>query len=212
MEPAVKLPHLPLRAKELKRLQGDTRPLDAWERYRALNDAIDEAYDLIDIGNREARFALILMSALNAVVVVAASRPEVTTALGQRQRLWAGVAMGVYALAAVHFMLQAIEALRPGRFSPKFGNWSPDRADYPKKVRYFEDVVQRDLESHWQAWREVQVGQLNAELAVQLHGLCVKNQVKRVGLRRLYAGLQIMTLMVVALLALFFYAVWVAPQ
>jgi hypothetical protein len=210
MEPAVFLRRPALRNKDLKRLHGDARPLDAWERYRALNDAVDEAYDLIDISNREARFALILMGALNALLVVAASRADVIGALAAQQRVWAAVLLGLYALAAVYFILQAIEALRPGRFRPKFGTWTADSADYPKKVRYFEDVVQRDLEGHWQAWREVQIGQLNAELAVQLHGLCIKNEAKRAGLRRLYAGLRIMTLMVTGLLALFFYAAWAA--
>ena len=35
--------------KERKRAEEETRTLDAWERYRALNDALGESYDLIDI-------------------------------------------------------------------------------------------------------------------------------------------------------------------
>ena len=59
-----------LRKKDLKRLHDSTRPLDSWERYRALVDSLEEAYDLVDIGNREARFALIVMGALNAYVML----------------------------------------------------------------------------------------------------------------------------------------------
>ena len=38
---------------EAKQLDG-TRPLGAWELYRALNDAIDEGHDQFDLSNRDA--------------------------------------------------------------------------------------------------------------------------------------------------------------
>ena len=66
-----------------------------------------------------------------------------------------------------------------GTFVPQLGSWPKDRHDYPKGVRYFEDVIARDAESYWKAWHEVTMGQLNAELAVQVHSLCIKNNVKR---------------------------------
>lgn len=196
-----------VRRRDVRRQDGG-RVLDAWERYRALNDAMDEAYELMDMSNREARFALIVMGTLNAFVVIAASRTDFVEALDARQRLWAASLLGIYAVTAVHFLFQAIEALRPGRFKPKLGDWSPGADDYPLRVRYYEDVIQRDVRSHWQAWTDVQVTQLNAELAVQLHSMCLKANVKRVALGRLFAGLRIMTLMVTGLLALFVYAIW----
>ena len=54
------------RKKEWKRRHDAVRTLDSWERYRALVDASEEAFEIIDIANREARFALIVMGALNA--------------------------------------------------------------------------------------------------------------------------------------------------
>jgi hypothetical protein len=194
--------------KALKRLLDGDRPLDAWERNRSLNDAIDEAYDLIDISNREARFALILMGSLNAFLVLAATRSDWLDQLEPQQRWLTGILAGIYAVVAVYFVFEAIQALRPGRFRPNLGSWAPDSHDYPQGVRYFEDVVQRDVQSHWQAWREVRVDQLNAELAVQLHSLCVKNQAMRTSLRRLYAGLRVMTVLITALIGLFVYGAW----
>ena len=182
--------------------------LDAWERYRALNDAIDEAYDLIDISNREARFALIILGGLNAFVVLAATRSELIRSLDPQHRVWTGALLGVYALIAVYFLLEAIQALRPGKFRPHLGAWPVERPDYPRRVRYFEDVVLRDVESHWLAWREVHVEQLNAELAIQLHSLSLKNHAMRTSLRRLYTGLRLMTLLVAALLAMIVYSSW----
>jgi hypothetical protein len=197
-----------IRPKDLKRLLDMARPLDAWERYRALNDAMDEAYEVVDISNREARFALILMGGLNAVVFLAATRSDLLNALDSRQRVFGAVMLAIYFVCAVYFLFQAIEALRPGNFRPNLAHWDPDSDDYPKRVRYFEDVIERDLPSHWRAWREVHMGQLNAEIAIQLYSLCVKSNVKRVALRKLYAGLRLMTLMVTGLIVLFVYGAW----
>jgi len=209
MRPAIDaIPAVSLSKKQLKRLLDGARPLDAWERYRALNDAIDEAYDLIDVNNREARFALILLGGLNACVVLAATRSEFLAAMEAQQRTWTGTLLAIYAVVAVFFLFEAIKALRPGKFRPDLGDWAADSADYPKRVRYYEDVVLRDVQSHWRAWREVHVEQLNSELAIQLHSLCRKNAVTRSSLRRLYTGLRIMTVLITALLALFVYGAW----
>jgi hypothetical protein len=186
----------------------EARPLDSWERYRALNATMDEAYELIDINNREARFALILMSGLNAAVLVAATRADLVASLPPNLRAGTGALLCLYVVVALYFMLLAVKALRPGHFRPQLGNWPKDRHDYPKGVRYFEDVIARDAESYWHAWHEVSMGQLNAELAVQVHSLCVKNNVKRLALRRLYGGLRVMTLLLAALVVLFMYSAW----
>jgi hypothetical protein len=197
-----------IRAKELKGLLDMARPLDAWERYRALNDAVDEAYELIDISNREARFSLILMGGLNAIVVLGATRADILTALDSRQRLWAAGLFAVYGVCAIYFLIQAIDALRPGSFRPDLGTWPAGGDDYPRGIRYFEDVIARDAQSHWRAWCDVDMAQLSAELAVQHHSLCLKSNVRRVALRRLYAGLRLMTVLVAALAVLYIYAVW----
>lgn len=204
----IAVPEPRIRKKDLVRLNDPTRPLDSWERYRALNDAMDEAYEVMDHSNREARFALLVMGILNAFVVISASRPEVVAALDGTQRAVAAVLLGIYAVAAMYFLFQAIEALRPGQFRPKLGGWFTESADFPRGVRYYEDVIQRDVHSHWQAWCDVQIAQLNAELAVQHHSLCFKSNVKRVALHRLFAGLRMMTLLVVGLMVLFVFATW----
>ena len=208
MSPAMFDVDVPLRKKDVKRMFDMSRPLDAWERYRALNDAMDEAYEVIDMSNREARFALLLMGGLNAVVILAATRADFVQVLNPQQRIGAATLLSIYGVCAVYFLLQAIEALRPGKFRPHLGEWPESSADFPQRVRYYEDVIERDVQSHWQAWRDVQVGQLNAELAVQLHSMCMKSNVKRVALRRLYAGLRVMTLLVAGLVVLFVYASW----
>lgn len=178
------------------------------ERYRALNDAIREAYELFELSNREVRFALILMGGLNAALAVAASRTDFSATLSPIERTIEGATMGVYAVLAVGFLLQAIDALRPGQFRPRLTNWPPERDDYPKGVRYYEDVVERDVEEHCSAWKDVTVMQLNAELAVQVYSLCLKNKARKLALRGLYRSLRILTVLFAAILTMFIVFSW----
>ena len=194
--------------KELKRIADVNRPLDSWERYRALNDSLDEAYEQIDLGNREARFALILMGGLNAALIVLASRAPLPQNLTPLQRACVMGVLLIYVTLAVRFLLQAIDALRPGKFRPQLGGWPPESEDFPRGVRYYEDVIERDAEAHWRAWQEVRIGQLNAELAVQFHSLCLKNEHRHIAVRRLYAGLRMMTLLLAGLVGMLVCFAW----
>lgn len=190
------------RKREQKRQEDANRQLDSWERYRALNDTMDEAYELVGIANREARFAAILMGALNASVVVLATRPEVQFAIPPAFKPWLGMILGVYASVAVYFFLSAIEILRPRRYRPQLDHPELGPEARPAGVRYYEDIILRNAEEHWNAWREVRIGQLNAELAVQIHSLALVNKSKYAAVQRLYSGLRIMTVIVAAVIIL----------
>ena len=181
----------------------EDRTLSPAELYRALNDALDEGHDTFDLSNREARFALILMGGLNAALVLVASQPSLREQLSPIERQIEGSIIGLYALLALAFLLQAIAALRPGQYRPQLKRWPRERGDLPKGVRYFEDIVQRSTTEHWDAWREVTLRELNAELAVQVHSIALKNQSRKKALRRLYNSLRIMTFVFGAILVLF---------
>jgi hypothetical protein len=172
------------------------RPLEPWKRYRALVDAIDEGHQVLEIADRKTRFALLIMGALNLFAFLLVSRPEMLGVVPAAVRGWLGAYLVLYALLAVFFLLQAIEALRPRVFDA--GLAEPpgrDRLLSPLRLRHYEYAVGRDVHAHDRAWREVCLGQLNAELAVQHHLLSRTNQHKYAALRRLYAGLYVLTLM-----------------
>jgi hypothetical protein len=201
-----------LRRRERKRAHDHERRLEGWERYRALVDASDEAYELIDISNREARFALILMGALNAVALVLLTRADILSLLPARDRYWMVGLFVAYIVMAVGFLMQAIEALRPGRFRPRIWDWNGGDDDRPAGVRYYEDVIQQTAAEHWKTWQEVRLTQLNAEIAVQVHSLSLKNHARHVAIRRLYGGLRLMALVLGALMIAFAWLVWTQPQ
>lgn len=189
--------------RKLREKMDDGRPLTPSELYRALNDALDEGYDLFDLSNREARFALILMGGLNAALLIAATQTSLGSRLSPLERQIEGAIIGIYAVFALGFVLQAVQALRPGHFRPKLKHWSRERKDFPRGVRYFEDVVSRNTEEHWDAWTTVTVRQLNAELAVQVHSLSLKNNSRKRAVRGLYNNLRIMTVVLSLILILF---------
>jgi hypothetical protein len=199
------------RRRERKRAHDAERQLDGWERYRALIDASDEAYELIDISNREARFALILMGALNAVALVLLTRVDALSGLPARDRYWMIGLFVVYIVMAVGFLMQAIEALRPGRFRPRIWDWPDGDDDRPAGVRYYEDVIRQTAAEHWKAWNDVRLTQLNAEISVQVHSLSLKNHAKHAAIRRLYGGLRLMALVLGALMVVFAWLVWTQP-
>ena len=121
------------------------------------------------------------MGALNAVVLVLLTRAEALSALSSTERYWVvGLFVG-YVVMAIAFLLQAIEALRPGRFRPRLWDWTHGEASRPAGVRYYEDVIRKSASEHWQAWQAVRLTQLNAEMCVQLHSLSLKNHAKHTG-------------------------------
>ena len=201
-------PELKLKKKDFKRLFDPTRELDGWERYRALIDASDEAYDLIDISNREARFALIVMGGLNALPLLLLTKMDIIDAMTHFERMWMVSFLIGYAVLLLYFILQAIEALHPGRFRPSLDKWNRDAPDFPIGVRYYEDVIKRTDAEHWAAWQHVRLSQLNAELAVQLHGLALKNDAKHRAVRRLFIGLRAMAFMLGAVFAMYLLFSW----
>jgi hypothetical protein len=195
--------HDDTKLRKLSEKLDDSRPLRPAELYRALSDALDEGYELFDLSNREARFALILMGGLNAALIIVAAQSGLRERLSPVEQQIEAAIIGVYALLAIVFLFQAITALRPGQFRPRMNHWSRERQDFPQGVRYFEDIVHRNTMDHWEAWQGVTLRQLNAELAVQVHSLALKNEARKKALRRLYYSLRIMTGVFAAILILF---------
>ena len=189
--------------KEKKARKDATRPLDSWERYRALTDALDEAIDLVDLADHKARFALVIMAAVNVVLFFSADALDPLRSQSFVLQIVLGVYLLVYILLALYFFMQAIESLRPRKSQPQVAPADQsDIEEFPLGIRFYEDILRRDVDSYKKAWSEVRIGQLNAELAVQAHALAAINRVKYAALRKLYKGLQIMTLMAVGLVAL----------
>jgi len=197
-------------SKKQKKLVKDAhRQLDSWERYRALTDVLDEALELVDLADHKARFALIIMTAINAVIFLLGARTDVIKDLPEGIRPVLVVGFIFYILTALYFFFQAIESLRPRKSQPHVQHGGESALDeHPLGIRFYEDILCRDVEAYRRAWREVRIGQLNSELAVQAHALAEINEKKYRALGKLYTGLQIMIVMATVLLAVGAIAYW----
>jgi uncharacterized protein YjiK len=189
--------------KQKKALKDAHRPLESWERYRALTDVLDEGIDLVDLADHKARFALVIMTALNVVLFFVAVRTDLVKEIPKFVQPFVGVYILIYALIALYFFLQAIESLRPRKAQPQVSTVAQTGIEeFPLGIRFYEDILRRDVDDYKRAWKDVHVGQLNAELAVQAHALAGINRAKYGALRRLYSGLKLMTLLAVGLVGL----------
>jgi uncharacterized protein YjiK len=191
-----------LRRRAERAVRDARRPLDSWERYRALVDALEEANDLVDLADHKARFALVIMGAINVVVFFLATQGGRLSSGEGGLFVWIGPFLVIYALVSAFYFLQAIESLRPRKPTATI---SPPAEgglqEHPLGLRFYEDALRRGIEEYRAAWRELRIGQLNAEMAVQLHIIAGINRAKYTALRRLYRGLQILTLMAAALIS-----------
>jgi uncharacterized protein YjiK/uncharacterized membrane protein YuzA (DUF378 family) len=192
-----------LSKKERRLLKDAHRPLDSWEKYRALTDILDEQIELVDLADHKARFALVIMAALNVLLFFGATRTDIVEDLPGSSHIYLAGYLLIYVLVALYFFMQAVESLRPRKSQPQVdyhGDVGPQ--EHPLGIRFYEDILGRDLDAYRRVWRDLRIGQLNNELAVQAHALAGINHAKYRALRRLYMGLKIITLMAVGLVGL----------
>lgn len=175
--------------REAKLAARAMRPLDPWERYRALTDAVEEGIDLAEMADRKVRFALVVMAGLNVGLFALTTRRDLLGLGDSPFGRWLGVYLLVYAMAGVYFFLQAVEALRPRPSRPSNG------VSAPKGVRDPDEVLRHDRQSYERAWRDVRFDQLNGELARRNHSLAVVNREQYAALGRLYRGLRVLALL-----------------
>src|SRR5207247_9758448 len=155
------------------------RALDSWERYRALTDVLDEAIDLVDLADHKARFALIIMTAINAVIFLLGARTDVIKDLPEGIRPWILVGFVFYILVSLYFFFQAIESLRPRKSQPhvRYAGES-GLEEHPLGIRFYEDILSRDVEAYRRAWGESRTGSPNGGLPAKPHALAKTNQAR----------------------------------
>jgi hypothetical protein len=184
--------------KKAEKAEAERGLLPPADRYKALVNAVKAAQDLIELGDKKARFALVIMSVLNAVAVLMVVRggDGLIPRKGWIAKLIV-VELAAYAVATVYYLSQAITALRPRGVRP------PPLRDLPSEVEpgismrvlFYADIISRDRLAYRQLWDGLRTDNLTTELADQLYALSQINRVKFAALDRLYFGLTVMTVM-----------------
>lgn len=185
-------------SKLARRLEAQNGPLEPALRYRALLATLRQETDFMDLADKKARFALIILSALNAVVLVLGVKGGDAVPSQGRWGMLIVAEMVVYAVCAVYYIAQAIESLRPrGKIGRPAGPLPEVAAPgVSMRVLFHSDIVKRSREEYARIWGEMRLDGLITELADQVYMVSSINQVKFAALGRLYHGLALMTALV----------------
>lgn len=190
--------------KALRKLEGERGLLDPETRYKAQINAMKAAQDLLEMGDRKARFALVVMSVLNAVLVLLVARggESFLPRVGPLAVL-VQVELAAYVVVTVFYVLQAIQALRPRGMRPSAGASLPSVIEPGRSMRmlFHPDVVGRSTAEYRALWDQLRMDNLTTELADSLHALAHITQKKYEALDRLYVGLSVMAGMLALFLA-----------
>ena len=178
-------------AKKLRKLEknSDTRPLDPWERYRALIDLYDAFFDMNELADRKTRFALVMMGALNALNLILGTQQmfgDLTTGV----RPLVGFYFIAYAVLSLYFFIHAIATLRP-RVS-MFPGGRPETAARAG-LRFTGDVIAASSDEYYLRWTNIQIGELCRETAQHVQVVARVTDRKFKALDRVYNGLTAMT-------------------
>jgi hypothetical protein len=178
-------------AKKLRKLEknSDARPLDPWERYRALIDLYEAFFDMNELADRKTRFALVMMGALNALnVILGTQRMFGDLTAGVRPLV--GLYFMSYAVLSLYFFIHAIATLRP-RISMFPGGSAA--AGSRAGLRFIGDVVATADAAYYERWTNVQIGELCRETAQHVQVVARVTDAKFKSLDRVYNGLTAMT-------------------
>ena len=177
------------RKREAKLRRDARRPPDSYERFKIMLDVLGEQRHVVDLEDHRARYAMIIMGAINAALYLVGSRAASSGLLPAGAEPWI-VALGLaYAAASVLFLLAVIDCLRP-------------RTLERKGLLHWEGALMHDLAEYETGWRDVRMDQLNREAVHIAHLLARMINEKYRANRRLYGGLTVLIVVGAALLAI----------
>lgn len=188
--------------REARLIADAERPPATFERFKILMDVADEGRRIVDLVDHKARYGLLIVGVLNAVVILV-ERGSTFDHLPSHLKPWVTAVLVLYAAATFFCALAAINCLRPRRLhsaelmasQPKT---SPASGSYgPRGVLYWESIAAAELGAYRQAWGEVSMGEINAEMVLILHRLGRLVKAKYAALGQLYAGLTVLAFLAV---------------
>jgi hypothetical protein len=188
--------------KALKKMEVERGLLLPADRYRALVNAVKASQDLIELADKKARFALVIMSVLNAVAVLMVVRGgESFLPQGGIFSVIVKLEFVAYAVVTVYYISQAISALRPRAVQPNAeGLPKFIEPSVSMRVLFYNDVISRTRTEYEGLWNSLRMDNLTTELADQHYTLSWINGQKFQALSKLYFGLTVMTVMLAVII------------
>ncbi len=207
-----------LSRRERKHHRDQMRRLEAWEQYRALWDGVDFKRQLLNMGDKKVRFALVIMGAANALLFVVMSRDPMLHLLPAHARLGIAALLVVYAVTTFLFMRHAIEALRPApeAIPEDAGEWAQRELAHGivDQVRHAGLIIRGPLanltfDDERELWRRARLTDVNAELILFNRASSVLLWRQTAQLRKVYQDLKTLVVLTATILAVIITAsVW----
>jgi hypothetical protein len=189
--------------KALRKLEAERGLLDPEGRYKALVNMVKMSQDLLEMGDKKARFALVVMSVLNAVAVLMVVRGgDIVFPPGSGLASIVRAEFVVYVVVTIYYVWQAISALRPRGVRIPEASELPTRVEPGASMRvlFYADVIARDRKAYSDLWESLRMDNLTTELAQQAYSLATISRHKYAALDRLYFGLMVMAVLLGALI------------
>ena len=180
------------RERRLRRRLDEERALEPWQRYRALDDTLDHLIEILDAGDHKARFALIILGALNTANFVVATRPELLTGHPLAIEGWIVAYIALYAVFSVWLFRQAIGALKPNL--PAGWAVKEVRTAGLPGLRFMDTMLGADSAAYDQGWSVVTLRKLNREMTIMIRVSARMLAAKYFCLDRLFRGLEYLTI------------------
>src|SRR5512134_3027188 len=92
------------RKREEKLRRDAVRATDSWERFRILLEVVDQQRNVVEIADNKARYALIILGVLNAVIFVLLGRGGVFRELPDGVKPWLVGVIAIYAALTFVFV------------------------------------------------------------------------------------------------------------
>ena len=189
------------RKREAKQRRDAERPPESFERFRILSELVDEGRQVIELADHRARYALVVMSILNAFVFLVISRSHLLGELPLATRTWLIGFIGVYGVLTFLFVYYAVDCLRPRPLQyAELLRDGHEGGSGPLGILYWEGIAGYELDAFRRAWGEARMDQLNAEVVIIAYNLARVVRAKYVSLGRLYWGLSGLVVLAAALL------------
>lgn len=189
------------RAKRAARLWEEAGPMAPDVRFRVLQSTLRMETDFLDLADKKARFALVIMSVVNAVGIVFAARGVQDWSSSHPLALLLRVEAVAYGAATLWYIFQAIQALRPRGERGTLPALPHDIAPAQSmRVLFHTDIAARSRDANRALWESLRLDNVTAELADQLHMVSRINVLKYRALGRLYTGVGLMTALLTAAL------------
>lgn len=182
------------RKREAKLRRDAIRPPRSLERWRILMDVVDEGRRVAELADHKARYALVVMGALNAGVFLVLSRAHLVADLPPVLKPWLMGVLVAYAGLSCLFVYHAIDCIRPRWLRDAVGQ---DGAGSPEPLGllYWESIGRYEEKAYRSAWNTVRMDQLNGEVVVISHHLALLIRHKYRALDRLYRGLAVLVIL-----------------